>query len=135
MRVTSDYYAAAFLGLASLLPLGCGDSTGPAAAPTTGAIAISVWTTSAPLDVDPDGYTLSIDDGPGQAVGVNATLTIGALPEGSHLLRLDGLAPNCSVSGPNPLSIDVIADNPVSLASFSVSCSAKDGSGEGAWDY
>ena len=134
MRVTSDYYAAAFLGLASVLTLGCGDSTAPAA-PTTGAIAISVSTASAPIDVDPDGYTLSIDGRPGQAVGVNATLTIGALPEGSHLLRLDGLAPNCSVRGPTPLSVDVIADNRASVASFSVLCSAKDGSGAGDWDY
>ena len=133
MRVT-DHYAAAFLGLASVLALGCGDSTGPAA-PTTGAIAISVSTASTSIDVDPDGYTLSIDGRPGQAVGVNATLTIGALPVGSHLLRLDGLAPNCSVRGPNPLSVDVIADNPVSVASFSVSCSAKDGTGAGDWDY
>ena len=103
MRVTSYYLGATFLGLAAILTLGCDDSR-PPAGPVTGAIEITVATASASIDIDPDGYSLSIDGGPGLPVGVNAAVTIGALPTGKHLVRLDGVAPNCSVSGTNPRS-------------------------------
>lgn len=119
MRITHCYLAATFLGLAAILTLGCDNSTGP----TTGAIAVTVSTAGANIDLDPDGYTLSIDGGPGQAVAVNAAVTIADLPTGNHLVRLDGLAPNCSVSGTNPRSVDVIASSDASSpVSFSVSC-------------
>ena len=134
MRVTTDHYAAVFLGLTAILTLGCGDSAGPTVQ-TTGAVEISVSTTSASTDVDPDGYALSIDGQPGQIVGVNAMLTIGALVQGTHLIRLDGLASNCSVSGPNPRSVYVWPDKAPWPVTFSVSCSAKDGGGAGDWDY
>ena len=134
MPITTDHYAAAFLGLAAILTMGCGDSIGPAAQ-TTGVILISVSTTSASTDVDPDGYTLSIDGQPGQPVGVNANVTMGALLAGTHLVRLDGVASNCSVSGPNPLSVYVFPDNAPSPVSFSVSCGAQGSGGEGYWDY
>ena len=117
MRITR-YHLATLVGLAAMLTLGCSDSTGP----TTTSVLVTVLT--AGTEADPDGYTLSIDDGPGQAVGVNATVTIDGLPTGNHLFRLDGLASNCSVSGTNPRSVDVIAVNaasPISV-SFSVSC-------------
>lgn len=136
MRIT-HYLAATLFGLAAILTLGCDDSTGPAA-PTTGTIVVTVSTVSDNTNVDPGGYILSIDGGPGEAVGINASVTIGALPRGNHLVRLDGLASNCSVSGTNPRSVNVIALNtasPIAVA-FSVSCSAAGGSsGAGDWDY
>jgi hypothetical protein len=136
MRATPDYLVATFLGLAAVLTPGCGgDSTGPAgqAAPPTGVIEITVSTVSEIVDVDPDGYTLSIDGGLSYTVGVNATVRIGGLPTGSHLVRLDGLAANCSVSGTNPRSVDVIADEAALPLSFSVECVATTGKGD--WDY
>ena len=121
MHVTDHYLAAAFLGFATISAVGCHDSTGPAA-PTTGAIEITVSTAVLrSVDVDPDGYTLSVDDGPGQAVGVNVTVTIAALPTGRHRVQLSGLAPNCSLSGINLRLVDVITDK-ASPISFSVSC-------------
>ena len=133
MGVTTDHYATAFLGLTAVLTLGCGDSTVPVAPPPlTGAIEVTVLTESASVDVDPDGYTLSVDGGSSQSVGVNSTVTIGALATGSHLLRLDGLAANCSASGGNPRSIDVIAER-ASPVSFSVTCVTTTGKGD--WDY
>lgn len=132
MRVTTDQYAAVFLGLAAILTLGCGDSAGPEPQ-RTGMVVISVSTSSTSDDVDPDGYTLSIDGQPRQAVGVNDFVTIGALLQGTHLLRLDDLASNCSVRGPNPLSVYVFPDKAPSPITFSVSCSAKGGGGD--WDY
>jgi hypothetical protein len=134
MRATHASLAAALLGLTAILTLGCGDSTAPGAQ-KTGAIEILVSTTSTSDDVDPDGYMLGIDGQPGQAVGVSAMVTIGSLLQGTHLLRLDGVASNCSVRGPNPLSIYVMAGKAASPASFSVSCGAKGSGGEGGWDY
>lgn len=133
MHVTRCYLAATFLGLAAILTLGCDDSTGPPALPT-GAVEITVSTTSANIDLDLDGYTVSIDGRPGPAVGVNATVTIGFLPSGTHLVRLDGLASNCSVSGTNPRSVDVTSDTAASSVTFAVSCGAKT-DGAGGWDY
>jgi hypothetical protein len=132
MRATHGYLAATFLGFAAILTLGCDDSTGPAQ-PTTGAIQITVSTAGATVDIDPDGYTLSIDRGPGQAVAVNAAVTIGALSSGKHHVRLDGLASNCSVNGSNPRSVEVIAGQSAAPLSFAVSCFAP--SGGGGWDY
>ena len=136
IRKTSASAAATFLGLAASLTLGCDDSNGPAApVPPTGAIEITVSTASAVSDIDPDGYTLSIDGGPGQPVAVNGAVRIGALPNGKHLVRLDGLAANCSVDGANPLSVDVIAENTALPVSFSVSCTVQIYGGQGDWDY
>lgn len=122
------------LGFAALLTAGCDDSNQPAA-PLTGTIEITVSTASATTDIDPDGYTLSIDGGPGQAIGANAAVTISALPTGRHLVRLDGVAPNCSVSGSSSRLVDVNADEAALPISFSVACIAKDDTGAGDWDY
>ena len=119
-------FAALFLSVAAL-SLGCDDSTGP----TTGAVAVSVSTTGAAVDLDPDGYSLSIDGGAGQAVAVNSAVTLADLPPGNHLVRLDGLAPNCSIQGSNPRSVDVVASregrSTVSV-SFFVTCIPRSGS-------
>jgi hypothetical protein len=135
MRVIHGPLAATVLGLAAILTLGCRDSTGPAVAQTTGTIEISVSTASASIDIDPDGYSLIVDGQPRQAVGVNVMLTVGALVQGTHLIRLDGVASNCSVRSPNPLSVYVYAGKAHSPVSFSVSCSAMGTGGEGGWDY
>lgn len=86
-----------------------------------------VSTAGASIDLDPDGYALSVDGEPGRAVGVNAIVVFVALPAGNHLVRLDGLAPNCSVSGSNPRSVEAIAGKAASHISFSVSCIEKTG--------
>jgi hypothetical protein len=135
IRNSTHYYlGATVFGLGALLTLGCDDSTG-SATPVTGTIEITVSTASADIDIDPDGYTLSIDGRPGQAVGVNAVVTIGSLPSGKHLVQLHGLAPNCSVGGSNPRSVDVITDEVASAVTFSVSCIGKSDTGAGEWDY
>jgi hypothetical protein len=135
------YLVATFIGLTPMLTMGCGDSPGPIV-PTTGAIEITVSTASENVAVDPDGYVLSVVAEPGlriwlpaHSVGVNAIVTVVALPTGKYLVRLDGLAPNCSVSGTNPRSVDVITDEAASTVSFSVSCLAQTDTGAGDWDY
>jgi hypothetical protein len=122
------------LALAAILTLGCGDSTSPAE-PTIGAIEITVSTTGASVDIDPDGYMVSVNSGSYLVVGVNDNVKFRALPKGKYFVLLDGVAPNCSVTGINPSSVDVVAnqDSPVS---FSVSCTTKPGdAAPGGWDY
>ena len=92
-------------------------------------------TASASVDIDPNGYSVSVDGRPGQAVGVNAAVTFGSLSTGTHLVQLGDLALNCSVSGTNPRSVDVNADGAASPVSFAVSCIAMTETGAGDWDY
>jgi hypothetical protein len=134
MRATHRYLAATSLGVAAILMLGCDDSSG-LPAPMTGAIEITVSTTGADVDIDPDGYTLGIDGGPGQAVGVNAAVIIGPLSMGRHLVLLGGVAPNCSVSGTNPKWVDVISGKETSSLPFAVSCTRQTETQPGPWDY
>jgi Tol biopolymer transport system component len=110
-----------------MLASGCHDSTGP----TTGAILVIVSTAGAGADFDPDGYILNIDGGPDQFLAINAAVNIADLPTGNHLVQLRGLAPNCSVNGTNPRSVDVGANGNVAASlpvNFFVSCVPKIGS-------
>jgi len=136
MNKTHRSLVAALLGLSAILTVGCGDSSAPAApaAPTTGTLEIRVSTDSANVPVDPGGYTLVVDNGPGQAIGANATITIAALPTGWHLVRLDGVAPNYAINGDNPRWVYVGTDKapapPVSFSVFSLGTDCA-----GCWDY
>src|SRR6185436_19277007 len=65
--------------------------------PQTGDLSVSTSTTG--LNVDPDGYTLTLDGSTTRAIGTNASTTFSALPAGSHTVVLSGVAGNCSVSG------------------------------------
>ena len=135
MHKTQHYLATALLGLATILIAGCGDSNAAAPAATPmGAIEITVSTASAITDIDPDGYFLSIDDGPLQPVRVDATMTIGGVRLGTHLVSLYGLAANCAVNGTNVRSVDVTTQGAASTVSFAVTCLPPD-SGPGPWDY
>jgi hypothetical protein len=132
MHAAHHQLAAPLLGVASILTLGCGlpGSTEP----TLGAVDVTVSTTSADVDIDPDGYALSVDGGAGRAVGVNAHVTIDALRAGNHLVRLDGMASNCSVNGPNPLSFEMPTGRAAAPVSFAVFCLGAN-SGARDWDY
>ena len=87
---------------------------------TTGAI--QVTTATGGTSVDPDGYSLSIDGGPAQAIGSSATAAISDLPPGNHTVALAGIAANCTLEGDNPRSVVVTGDAtaPVDLA---ITCS------------
>jgi len=144
MRVITDSLAVTLLGLAAILTLGCDDSREPEppsapAAAAKGAIEITVSTEGADIDVDPDGYTVTINaglntnGGSSRVVDANTTVTVGALRRGSYRVRLDGLAPNCNVSGTNPRWVEVVTDESISTVTFVVLCFDK--SSAGAWDY
>lgn len=132
MHPTSSYLAGALIVLAAALSAGCGDSSAPASQ-LAGTIAITVATTSAGGPIDPDGYSLSVDNGPGQVIPVDADISVTGRPIGKHLVRLDGVAANCTVDGDNPLSVQVTIGMSATPARFLVMCWPY--SGPSPWDY
>src|SRR6266545_945861 len=91
----------------------------PNAPPPTGDLTVTTGTTGS--NVDPDGYTVTIDGGASQAIATNGTVTFTGLAAGSHSVVLSGLAGNCAVSGANPRTVTVPAGGTVTTA-FAVSC-------------
>lgn len=127
MRVHTDHTLAAFLGLAVVLIMGCGDSTGP----TATAIHAVVFTSGATIDRDPDGYTLSIDGEPPHVLDAFDQATFTDVPPGTHVLHLGGVTANCIVVGDNPRSVDIPVGRRGSASitvSFVVQCVPNTGS-------
>ena len=85
----------------------------------SGTIRISTTTTG--VDLDPDGYRVSVDGGAGAVVGVNDGLVVPGLNPGSHTVSLGGTAFNCTVSSANPRSVVVVKDATADLV-FAIRC-------------
>jgi Tol biopolymer transport system component len=83
--------------------------------------AIEVQVTSSGSPPDPDGYTLSLDGAPGQAIGVSDTVDLSDVAVGSHTIALAGLASNCRLQSANPVELEVTLGDTVTAA-FQVSC-------------
>ena len=90
-------------------------------------VTLHVTTTTTGVSLDPDGYSVCLDLDPWQdgcpyeaAIGVNGGATVPVAP-GTHLVQLDGVAPNCTVSGDNPRSVTANANTEVP---FAVTCVA-----------
>jgi probable HAF family extracellular repeat protein len=86
---------------------------------TTGSI--EVTTTTKGAKPDPDGYTVSVDNGNAQTIGAAATVTIPTLPPGSHAVALAAMAANCRVEGENPRAVTLTAGQKATMT-FSVLC-------------
>lgn len=133
MKDFNRHFAAASLAIAGLSATACTDSTSPRDL-KTGTMEISVSTVTGWNVSEPGGYSITIDDGPAQPIGSNATLKITALPIGNHLVRLSGLTSDCSLSGYNPRLIMVLGERGGSVA-FAVTCVGAGDSGGNPWDY
>ena len=92
----------------------------PPPAPTKGNLTITTSTVGANLD--PDGYTISIDGGIAQAIGINASKTV-EVSAASHTVQLGGVAANCSPSGGPSKTGSVTGGGSFTIA-FSITCSA-----------
>ncbi|KPK57903.1 MAG: hypothetical protein AMS21_11035 [Gemmatimonas sp. SG8_38_2] len=90
----------------------------------TGNLQVSTTTTGANLD--PDGYTVTVDGSLNQAIGVNGQVTFSNLAAGTHNVQLTGVASNCTVSGTNPRNVDVPGGGTAQTA-FQVTCAATTG--------
>src|SRR5437762_9468375 len=86
---------------------------------TTGSLTVTTSTTGSNLD--PDGYTVTVD-GNQKAIGINNSVTFSGLSPGNHSVQLNGLAQNCTVSS-NPRTVSITAGS-TTKTTFTVSCAA-----------
>jgi hypothetical protein len=93
----------------------------------TGSLTVNTSTTGS--DLDPDGYTVTIDGSFSQPIATNGSVTFTG-PSGDHTLALSGVAANCTVSGANPRTVNVPA-NTTTTTTFSVTCAPTGGGGGG----
>jgi len=87
---------------------------------------LSVTTSTTGSNLDPDGYTITVDGGSPQAIGINGSVSYSNLPAGSHAVAISGVAGNCTVSGGTSQTVTVPSGG-TATAAFSVSCSATTG--------
>lgn len=105
------------LGMAiAALPACGGDNLAP---PTEGAIRIITTTTGS--DLDPDGYSVTVDDQPEEAVGIVDELTVSDLSLGDHNVTLTGVVQNCSLGGAGSRTVNVVGGDTTNVT-FRVSC-------------
>src|SRR2546427_3970499 len=83
----------------------------------------TVSTSTTGADLDPDGYTVTVDGTQSQPIGDNASVTFPDVAAGDHSVGLSGIASNCSVSGANPQTVTV-SSNSTASTTFEVSCRA-----------
>jgi Tol biopolymer transport system component len=89
--------------------------TPPAA---TGSLEVTVTTGGA--DLDADGYTVVADPTLASAAGLNDTVVFPSLDAGTHVVRLSGIADNCTLPT-NPDTVEVPAGD-TARAAFQVTC-------------
>jgi hypothetical protein len=82
---------------------------------------LQVTTSTSGQNVDPDGYTVTVDGSESWHIGTNGSVTFTNLAEGNHQVLLSGLASNCSVSGANPRTVAVTAGG-TAQTTFSIVC-------------
>ena len=80
------------------------------------------------VDLDPDGYTVTVDGSTSNVFAANDTTWFNGLSSyGTHTIALSGLAPNCTLSGPNPQTF-AVASGKITSIGFVERC-APPGSG------
>ena len=95
-----------------------GGSGGGAPPRATGALRAAATTSGSNL---PTGYTVTLDSSQRASIGINDSITATGMPAGNHTAALDGVPNNCSVSGANPRTVTVPA-NDTARTAFSVAC-------------
>src|SRR6184192_460589 len=88
--------------------------------PPTGDLTVTNSTTG--QDLDPDGYTVTVDGGQSRSLGVNTSTTYSGLTATSHTVELTGIAGNCTVSGQNPRTVTVATSG--TTTTFTITCAA-----------
>jgi len=96
----------------------------PPAPASSGNLTVTAATTGS--NVDADGYTVTVDGGSPQAIGINASVSYPNLASGNHTVSISGVAANCTVSGGTSQTVTVPSGGTVTAA-FSVTCSATSG--------
>ena len=83
---------------------------------------LQVTTTTAGEEIDPDEYTVSLDGGPAELIGVNETRTIPNVAAGTHIVRLDDVEGNCTVAGDSQAV--AVRGGDTAAVTFAVTCVA-----------
>lgn len=114
--------SASMLVLLLTLTLACTDSGSET--PLVGAIGIRV--TQGGVEVDPDGFALSLDGTMVAAIAADTAFHITELAPGDHSLSLFGLAPNCVSTPASPATITVAANDTIDVT-ITIACVATTG--------
>ena len=93
------------------------DATGPAAESGT----LSAYLNVTGDRVDPDGFTIAVDDGPPQRVAPGSSVTFTDLAVGTHAVTVADVEAYCTVGGYNPRSVILSAGDAVTVQ-FDVIC-------------
>jgi hypothetical protein len=90
----------------------------------TGNLTVSTSTTGSSLD--PDGYTVTVDGGSPQAIGINGSVSYTNLTAANHTVVISGVAANCTVSGGTSRTVSVPSGG-TATTTFTVTCSTPPG--------
>jgi Tol biopolymer transport system component len=108
------------LSVVTAMTSGCGGGAdGDPTGLNEGTLEVLASTTGS--DADPDGYTLSVDNGTPQPLPSNGADTVASLSTGTHTVTLAGVAPNCLLGGENPRDVEITAASMTSLR-FDIAC-------------
>jgi Tol biopolymer transport system component len=89
--------------------------------PRVGSVRVTTATTG--TELDPNGYTALVIDGPSRPVPVNGTVTVPGVREGQRMVTLGDVAPNCAIAGADTVTVNVQLGATSDVA-FSVQCQA-----------
>ena len=89
----------------------------------TGTIGVTTVTTG--TELDPNGYTATIDQGsnahPSQPIGRDGSVTFMRVLGGEHTVALEGVARNCAVDAPHPRLVTV-TPGATTVVAFVIQC-------------
>jgi hypothetical protein len=85
------------------------------------ATGVQVTTPTTGIEIDPNGYTVTVDGGTPQPIVVNGTASITRLDAGSHTVVLSDVAANCAVTGSASRSVSIATGQTVPVI-FGVTC-------------
>ena len=87
--------------------------------------AIEVRAATAGIDFDTDGYTVQLDNGSANPLGINGVVRFQGLAAGGHTITFGGAAANCAPVGDNPRTVSVTtggAKRDTARTTFTVGC-------------
>jgi hypothetical protein len=82
---------------------------------------LEITTSTTGTDLDPDGYSLRLDDDEDRPMELVDTIDIAGLTEGDHDVSLGGASGNCTVQGENPRTVHIVSGGTVET-NFQVVC-------------
>lgn len=85
-----------------------------------------IATLTSGLDLDVDGYIVTVDSGTGQGIAANGVVTVTRLAPGPHVVQLDSAAANCAIAAPAAQQA-TLALGDVDSISFTVACTTTSG--------